>query len=174
MFSTPPSSDLVLSPKDNENGGFALAIIGCGTMGTSILTGILNAKAKGASTDSNINRFIATVHTMTSMERLRTQFHARESRIHILVGDDGVLQAMQKADIVLLSCKPYMIEGILALSGAREALMGKLVISVAAGPGSWENDSRARNCGARCGKGQGKGHQPIRDDHCPRNAKFGG
>ncbi|RAL65464.1 hypothetical protein DID88_001030 [Monilinia fructigena] len=117
MFSTPPSSDLVMSPKDKENGGFALAIIGCGAMGTSILTGILNAKAKGASTDSNINRFIATVHTMASME----------------LGDDGVLQAMQKADIVLLSCKPYIIEGILALSGVKEALVGKLVISVAAG-----------------------------------------
>ncbi|KAI9642671.1 delta 1-pyrroline-5-carboxylate reductase [Ciborinia camelliae] len=110
-----------------------LRTLNLGTMGTSILTGIFNAKSKGAATDSNINKFIATVHSMTSMERLRKKFHSRESRVHILVGNDGVLQAMQKADIILLACKPYMIEGVLGISGAREALAGKLVISVAVG-----------------------------------------
>ncbi|KAF7855432.1 hypothetical protein EAF04_010175 [Stromatinia cepivora] len=133
MSSTPTSLDLVISPKGKENAGLTLAIIGCGTMGTSILTGILNAKSKGAATDSNINTFIATVHTMTSMERLRKQFYSRESRVNILVGNDGVLQAMQKADIILLACKPYMIEGVLSMQGVKEALGGKLVISVAVG-----------------------------------------
>ncbi|KAI9642670.1 delta 1-pyrroline-5-carboxylate reductase [Ciborinia camelliae] len=132
-MSSTPTSDMTMSSKEKENGGLTLAIIGCGTMGTSILTGIFNAKSKGAATDSNINKFIATVHSMTSMERLRKKFHSRESRVHILVGNDGVLQAMQKADIILLACKPYMIEGVLGISGAREALAGKLVISVAVG-----------------------------------------
>lgn len=69
------------------------------------------------------------------MERLRSEFHNRSSRVHILVGNDGVVQAMQRADIVLLACKSYMIVGVLGMSGVREALEGKLLISVAAGTG---------------------------------------
>lgn len=133
MSSTPTSPDRVISSKGKDNAGLTLAVIGCGTMGTSILTGILNAKSKSAATDSNINTFIATVHTMASMERLRKQFYSGKSRVNILIGNDGVLQAMQKADIVLLACKPYVIEGVLSMQGAREALGGKLVISVAVG-----------------------------------------
>ncbi|ESZ89900.1 hypothetical protein SBOR_9712 [Sclerotinia borealis F-4128] len=131
------SPDRATSPKNKENGGLTLAIIGCGIMGTSILHGLLTARSSGppsaSNNSSNINTFIATVHSMASMERLRTEFHARESRVHILVGNDGVLQAISQADIVLLACKPYMIEGVLKIAGVREALGGKLVVSVAVG-----------------------------------------
>ncbi|KAF7882401.1 uncharacterized protein EAF02_005764 [Botrytis sinoallii] len=156
MASSPTSPDITMSNKDKENGGLTLAIIGCGTMGTSILTGILNAKSKGAATDSNINTFIATVNTMASVIRLRKKFHSSESRVHILVGNDGVLQAMQKADIVLLACKPYTIEGVLSMQGVKEALGGKLVISVAVGTPVEKMTAAIGISESSIGKGKGK------------------
>lgn len=106
-----------------------------GAMGSSILQGIFNAKAKGTSSPSSdtprINTFVACVNTMASVDRLRTQFREQKEKINILVG--SVVQAMQQADIVLLACKPYMVENILGVSGAKEALVGKLVISVLVG-----------------------------------------
>lgn len=41
--------------------------------------------------------------------------------------------AMQKADIVLLSCKPYLAETVLKAPGVRDALGGKLILSVMVG-----------------------------------------
>ncbi|KAF4250485.1 hypothetical protein CNMCM8980_000853 [Aspergillus fumigatiaffinis] len=40
---------------------------------------------------------------------------------------------MQEANIVLLACKPYLAEEVLSEAGVREALAGKLVISIMAG-----------------------------------------
>ena len=40
---------------------------------------------------------------------------------------------MQEANIVLLACKPYLAEEVLGEPGVREALAGKLVISIMAG-----------------------------------------
>ena len=43
------------------------------------------------------------------------------------------LQGVEKADIILLGCKPQMVRTILEEEGIREALKGKLLISILAG-----------------------------------------
>lgn len=46
--------------------------------------------------------------------------------------------AMQEADIVILACKPYMIDEVLGARGVPDALRGKLVISIMAGKTVWD------------------------------------
>lgn len=43
------------------------------------------------------------------------------------------IKAVEAADVVMLGCKPWMVNDILDVSGMREALKGKLLISILAG-----------------------------------------
>jgi pyrroline-5-carboxylate reductase len=51
--------------------------------------------------------------------------------VSILQNDN--VKACWEADVVLLGCKPYMVNDILAVEGMKEALKGKLLISICAG-----------------------------------------
>lgn len=99
-------------------------------MGSAILGGILDATRANPG-DSKISQFIVATKTAQSAERLRSTFKADEARIRIRHAQ--TVQAMNDADIILLACKPYMAEEILAQDGVRDALAGKFVISVLAG-----------------------------------------
>lgn len=101
-------------------------------MGSAILSGILDAtRSSDSPSNSKISQFIVATKTTHSAERLRSTFIADEARIRFLPSQP--VRAMKDADIILLACKPYMAEGILAQEGVREALAGKFVISVLAG-----------------------------------------
>ncbi|KAJ9117612.1 hypothetical protein QFC22_004462 [Naganishia vaughanmartiniae] len=120
--------------------GYTLAVIGCGTMGCAILSGIFSRIEQGTDdTDGSTNlptKFIATVGRDTSIDRLRSSLPSTSSQakeIIILSGDKGNLEAIQSADIVLLACKPYMAKTILEKQGVKEALSGKVLASVLAG-----------------------------------------
>lgn len=43
------------------------------------------------------------------------------------------LEAFQKGDVIVLGCKPQMVRDILAEKGVKEALKGKLLVSICAG-----------------------------------------
>ena len=45
----------------------------------------------------------------------------------------SALAVVQKSDLVIMACKPYQIEGVLAEPGVREALAEKAMVSVAIG-----------------------------------------
>ncbi|PWY96688.1 pyrroline-5-carboxylate reductase [Aspergillus sclerotioniger CBS 115572] len=105
-----------------------LAFIGCGNMGSAILSGLLDATR---TSDGKINHFMVSTKTASSAERLRTQYSSDLSRIEI--AHESNLSAMRKADIILLACKPFLAKGILSAPGVGEALSGKLVISIMAG-----------------------------------------
>ncbi|KAH8821275.1 pyrroline-5-carboxylate reductase dimerization-domain-containing protein [Xylogone sp. PMI_703] len=110
-----------------------LAIIGCGNMGGSILTGVLRSYSKAIAEGQTpvISKFIATVSSEGSAKKLRTRFSDHEKHLEVTTaGNDA---AMRKADIVLLGFKPYMVDSVLSKPGVQEALKGKLVISVLAG-----------------------------------------
>ncbi|RHZ55568.1 pyrroline-5-carboxylate reductase [Aspergillus thermomutatus] len=112
----------------------SLAFIGCGNMGSAILSGLLDATRptdSNATTSAKISRFIVSTKSAASAQRLRDEFKADESRLHIAHSQN--LRAMQEADIVLLACKPYLAEEVLSEAGVRDALAGKLVISIMAG-----------------------------------------
>jgi pyrroline-5-carboxylate reductase len=109
------------------------ADISPGTMGSAILSGVLEScsrdKANGG--QPKISRFIATVNSNSSAARLLKQFNPPSFQVEVWQGEN--VKAMHTADIVLLAFKPYMIDLVLRAEGVREALAGKLVISVLVG-----------------------------------------
>ncbi|KIO26257.1 hypothetical protein M407DRAFT_243809 [Tulasnella calospora MUT 4182] len=140
--------------------GYTLCILGCGTMGIAITSGVLasldakattrsegsperqSASASGTSTPTLLSsseaavpsRFIACVSRQESARKLRRTFGDLGSSgqaVEVVVGDN--LQAIQESDVVILCCKPQQAQNILSLSGAKEALDKKLLISILAG-----------------------------------------
>ncbi|KAM5347497.1 hypothetical protein ACJ41O_010502 [Fusarium nematophilum] len=107
----------------------AVAIIGCGNMGSAILSGLLDATR--SQPHPRISRFIVVTKSVESADRLRGRFEQDKSRL--LVRHGASVWAMQQADIILLGCKPHMAEHVLGEGGVREALSGKFLISVLAG-----------------------------------------
>ncbi|RAL04483.1 pyrroline-5-carboxylate reductase [Aspergillus ibericus CBS 121593] len=105
-----------------------LAFIGCGNMGSSILSGLLDATR---TQEGKIGHFIVSTKTASSASRLQQQYAADLFRVDI--AHDSNLLAIREADIVLLACKPFLAKGILSAPGIAEALVGKLVISIMAG-----------------------------------------
>jgi len=95
----------------------------------------------GTSTPTNVNesdptlpsRFIACVKREESAKRLRETFRslARGEAIQIIVGQN--IAAVEQSDVVLLCCKPQVAHLILNENGIKEALAGKLLISILAG-----------------------------------------
>lgn len=135
--------------------GYNLAVIGCGTMGVAVLSGVLDTQrslespstsqatlqnlansveeVKDPSELSHLpSHYYACVARKESGKRLRNIFPANDySNVEILVSNN--LAAAEQADVVLLACKPQMVEDILAEQGMKEALKGKLLVSICAG-----------------------------------------
>ncbi|KAH7268309.1 hypothetical protein NW759_012195 [Fusarium solani] len=106
-----------------------VAIVGCGNMGSAILSGLLDATRSDP--NPRISRFIVVTKTVESKDRLKSQFGQDMERI--VLANDESLWAMKEADIIILGCKPHMAKDILGAEGMEEALSGKLLISVLAG-----------------------------------------
>ena len=102
-------------------------------MGAAILAGVLDSCAKTQETgaEPRITKFIACVNSIGSAKELKSRFKKYDDRLTVLQADN--VTGMKEADIVMLGCKPYMAEKVLTASGVREALEGKLVISVLVG-----------------------------------------
>lgn len=101
-----------------------------GTLGTAIAAGILDPRSK---TDGiSVKRLIATVGTEPSKRRVEDDLSQHSSQITVLLQQDNV-RAVQEADVVLLAVKPVKRAGIFSAPGFREALRGKLVLSIMAG-----------------------------------------
>ncbi|KAF6764734.1 pyrroline-5-carboxylate reductase [Ephemerocybe angulata] len=79
-------------------------------------------------------QFVATVRREESAKKLRDLFEGLGDlgkTVEVVAGSN--LEAVQRADVVLLGCKPYMAGAILQEEGVQDALKGKLLISVLAG-----------------------------------------
>lgn len=99
-------------------------------MGHAILSGIFT-RLHTAPEDLP-SSFIATVGRESSIPSLRDSF-STDHEISFKFGDEGNLEAIKAADMVLLACKPYMAKTILQKPGVRDALKGKVLASVLAG-----------------------------------------
>lgn len=97
----------------------SLCILGCGTMGDAIVSGLLRA---GWLPPANI---IVTARRSEVAQDLST-------RLGVEATIDNV-QACAGAEVVLICLKPQRYAAVLEAEGVREALAGKLVISIAAG-----------------------------------------
>ena len=109
-----------------------------GTLGIAILSGIVSSLAEisGTSTPEKLpprtpSRFIACVTRGQSVERIKSElFH---STLSLTVLQNENLRGVREADVVLLACKPYNLATVLEEDGMKEALAGKLLISILAG-----------------------------------------
>ncbi|KAF1812637.1 pyrroline-5-carboxylate reductase [Eremomyces bilateralis CBS 781.70] len=107
-------------------------------MGISILSGIMSSlEAPSASTPGEElparlpSKFIACVRRPVSAKRIQTELAAYSSSLTTLVNDN--IPGLQQADVVLLGCKPYMLRDVLTAPGVKDALAGKLLMSILAG-----------------------------------------
>jgi pyrroline-5-carboxylate reductase len=102
-------------------------------MGGAVLNGILAAAFTKSSTEPKpITNFIACTKSASSAARIKSTIAAEHQDIIKVVSGQNV-QTMKEADIVILGCKPFMADDVLREEGVREALAGKLVISMLAG-----------------------------------------
>ncbi|CAH0045144.1 unnamed protein product [Clonostachys solani] len=106
-----------------------LAIVGCGNMGSAILSGLLDATR--SQSDPPVSSFIVVTKTVESADRLKRRFEQDKSRL--LVRHGASVWAMEQADIVILGCKPHMAELVLGEEGVGDALSGKFLVSVLGG-----------------------------------------
>ncbi len=96
-----------------------LAIIGCGTMGEAIVSGLLGAEA-------------IAPEQITVTTRRKEVATALQQRHGVKATTDSVA-ACREADLVLLTLKPQTVARVASQAAIREALAGKPTISVAAG-----------------------------------------
>jgi pyrroline-5-carboxylate reductase len=122
-----------------------------GTMGIAILSGILSSLSSleqtpkpsflqpisGSSTPADEtpsrlpSKFVACVRRPESAKKIKQALASHVEAVSIRQNDN--VAACKEADVILLGCKPYMVADILAERGMREALAGKLLISICAG-----------------------------------------
>ncbi|KAK3296123.1 pyrroline-5-carboxylate reductase dimerization-domain-containing protein [Chaetomium fimeti] len=136
--------------QDGSSSELTVAVLGCGTMGIAILSGILaslseiqdaNTKPSVSGTSTPLyettattrlpSRFIACVRRPESVKKLKATFAPHLSAVTI--AQNANVPSVQKADVVILACKPYMVQEVLSEAGMAAALEGKLLISILAG-----------------------------------------
>ncbi|KAL4798764.1 hypothetical protein BDV19DRAFT_385849 [Aspergillus venezuelensis] len=111
-----------------------LAILGCGNMGSAILAGILDATSTPEGFNASpISRIIACTKSRSSAEKLKSRYAESKSKIQLEFRADANAKSAQEANVIMLGCKPYLVDAVLAEEGLSDALAGKLVVSVIAG-----------------------------------------
>ncbi|KAF2019445.1 pyrroline-5-carboxylate reductase [Aaosphaeria arxii CBS 175.79] len=101
-------------------------------LGTAILKSLLQAQSRGDGVP-NCDRFVACVHSEGSEKRLSEQFadEKKSGKLSIRRGEN--VAAVEESTIVVLGVDPADVEETLRAEGIKEALKGKLLISIAAG-----------------------------------------
>ena len=120
-------------------------------MGIAILSGILASISENKATPSPLTplsqsgtstpaeelpqrlptRFIACVKRPESAKKVEAVLSKYSTNVELLVDDN--LTGINQGDVILLCCKPQMFRDILTAHGVRDALKGKLLISILAG-----------------------------------------
>jgi pyrroline-5-carboxylate reductase len=75
--------------------------------------------------------FIACVRRESSAKRIKQSLGHYKIPLSVCVNDN--VRAVQEGDVILLGCKPQMFREVLGAPGIKEALRGKLLISILAG-----------------------------------------
>ncbi|KAI4115982.1 MAG: hypothetical protein LQ345_003521 [Seirophora villosa] len=134
----------------NQASSTALTILGCGTLGSAILIGLLSATPKAIDQEqSNASsveethangkdlpkptRFIACVRSSDSAERLRSDLASLRPPPPVMILQGENARAVQAADTILLACQPQDLTSCIGEPAVTDALRGKLIISILAG-----------------------------------------
>lgn len=102
-----------------------------------MLGGVLEALFPGETKEaspSKISHFIACTNTQGSAQKLQKQLGRQSPHVEIL--HQANVAAMEQADVVILGVKPYLVKDVLEEAGVREALAGKLLMSMIPIPAS--------------------------------------
>ncbi|KAK8110779.1 pyrroline-5-carboxylate reductase [Apiospora kogelbergensis] len=146
-----PSNMLALPSHANEGSEFTMAVLGCGTMGIAILSGILSSlsdleapkplqspmqNGTADPLDDPLptrlpSRFIACVRRTESAKRVKKALWAHSSVVKVVQREN--VAAVSQAEVVLLACKPSMVAELLGEPGLSKALHGKLLITICVG-----------------------------------------
>ncbi|KAK1845131.1 pyrroline-5-carboxylate reductase [Colletotrichum chrysophilum] len=110
-----------------------IAIIGCGSMGSALLRGLLDSCVSPNSEVPKPDgfRFIACTKTSRSAGMFSEALGEDAGRVKVIHGEP--VKAAEEAGIVILGFKPYMAAGVFETPGFLDALEGKLVVSMLAG-----------------------------------------
>ncbi|GAA5830679.1 hypothetical protein JCM3766R1_003387 [Sporobolomyces carnicolor] len=142
---------------------YQLCVLGCGTMGIAVLSGILDnlsspkdrfdlddddsapttpmgsvilEHASDRDPASLPDRFIATVNRIESVKKLKRTFKDSGRGLGQTVQvrqAQDNVRSVQESDVILLCCKPQLAAHLLLQPGMSDALEGKLLISILAG-----------------------------------------
>ncbi|KAI1610689.1 pyrroline-5-carboxylate reductase [Exophiala viscosa] len=104
-----------------------IAILGCGFMGTALLSGIL----KNITHSQHEVHFSVTASSYASLRRLDKKFAGQRDQVVVITGDN--VEAAKPSEVVILGFQPQQLAEILSNSALLEAIRGKLVISLLAG-----------------------------------------
>lgn len=102
-----------------------------GNLGTPILSQLVKASQK-TPRSLPFSNFIACVRSERSKKALQERFHRDAGLVSVYTSNQNV-EAVSKADLVVLAADPADIDGVLKAPGFRTALGNKPVISVVAG-----------------------------------------
>ncbi|KAI1423257.1 pyrroline-5-carboxylate reductase [Xylaria sp. FL1777] len=138
---------LAITQHPHEAPDLTMAVLGCGSMGVAILSGILSSlqemnaprplQTSGNTTPRDEipsrlpSRFIACVRRPESAKRVKQALWEHSASLKVVQKDN--VAAVMKAEVVLLACKPQGVEELLNEPGMGKALHGKLLISICAG-----------------------------------------
>ncbi|GAM90303.1 hypothetical protein ANO11243_083460 [Dothideomycetidae sp. 11243] len=127
-------------PETKKEDGLTLTVLGCGTLGTGILAGIMDSLTSSSSDSDSQDetlpprlptKFNACVRRPASAKRIESELSKYSVPLQTYTSDN--IPAVQAADVVILGCKPYMASGLLSEPAMRDALHGKLLLSICAG-----------------------------------------
>ncbi|EMR85786.1 putative pyrroline-5-carboxylate reductase protein [Botrytis cinerea BcDW1] len=128
------------TPSSETGASITLAILGCGSLGTALLCGILthieeSKKANSACPASNQphvpNKFMACVRTAASAAQLELSLAAYDTEVAIYHGDQRA--PLHEADVIVLACQPGDLRSCLATTIIRSQLQDKVLVSLLAG-----------------------------------------
>ncbi|OCK76503.1 pyrroline-5-carboxylate reductase [Lepidopterella palustris CBS 459.81] len=128
--------------------GLTLTVLGCGTMGIAILSGIMSSLSDPHAASSSHSHSGTSTPAEEPPERLPSRFIACDSRreaektvktalghfdFPLMTLTNENVKGAREADVILLACKPQSFRDILGAEGMKEAIAGKLLISILAG-----------------------------------------
>ncbi|KID96162.1 Delta-1-pyrroline-5-carboxylate dehydrogenase 1, partial [Metarhizium majus ARSEF 297] len=111
--------------------GSTLCFIGCGNLGTAILSGLLSTSKEGSEGTCQFSQFIVSVRTEASVTRLQEQFCQHQDKLRIYQNQNE--RAVDESDVIILATDPADVTSVLTAQGMHDKLAGKLLISIAAG-----------------------------------------
>ena len=127
-----------------------MAVLACGTMGTAILSGVLDFQLSMENGDTSKDlaatsqpgesfervplpkKYIATVGRDSTAKRLASTF-SEAGHSNVEVFQQRNVEAVRRSDIVLLCTKPQRVSEFMSEPGMKEALENKILVSIAAG-----------------------------------------